>query len=541
MQMKKIIVSVVGLASILVLSACGKSTSSKDETSRTFKTTAQTNVITVDPNRATDVGSYLAISQVVEGLYKQNNQGKVVPSVATKIVQPTNSGKTYTFNLRHDAKWNDGSRVTASDFVASFRRQVDPKTKSQRAGHLSDIQNYAAVNTGKAAPSKLGVKALGKYKLQIKLSHPVPYYNYVIATQLYPINQRALAKWGSKYGQDSKHAASDGAYEIKNWNSSKDTWNLVKNKDYYDADKVDLNKIHFQVVKTPQTSMRLFQAKDIDETQISGSLVADAKKQFKNETVVSKYGQVAFIPWNNYRKTTRNLNLRRALSYAINRQSLAKNVLKDGSLPAQSVVPEGEVKDASGKDFNAGVEPKLTYNLTKARHYFKLAQEELGKEKISVQLLTADTDAYKAVAEYIQSQAKKVSPNFNLVVRSIPLQQEISDFSNHKFDAGTLGWSTDFPDPIDYLNLAAKAGVINFTKWTNAQYQQLIDQINDTTNQTSEQRVKLQQKAASLLNELQGVTPLYQYASVHLRTKNIKGLDYPLIGYQKYEYASWKK
>lgn len=539
--MKKIIVSVVGLASILVLSACGKSTSSKDETSRTFKTTAQTNVITVDPNRATDVGSYLAISQVVEGLYKQNNQGKVVPSVATKIVQPTNSGKTYTFNLRHDAKWNDGSRVTASDFVASFRRQVDPKTKSQRAGHLSDIQNYAAVNTGKASPSKLGVKALGKYKLQIKLSHPVPYYNYVIATQLYPINQRALAKWGSKYGQDSKHAASDGAYEIKNWNSSKDTWNLVKNKDYYDADKVDLNKIHFQVVKTPQTSMRLFQAKDIDETQISGSLVADAKKQFKNETVVSKYGQVAFIPWNNYRKTTRNLNLRRALSYAINRQSLAKNVLKDGSLPAQSVVPEGEVKDASGKDFNAGVEPKLTYNLTKARHYFKLAQEELGKEKISVQLLTADTDAYKAVAEYIQSQAKKVSPNFNLVVRSIPLQQEISDFSNHKFDAGTLGWSTDFPDPIDYLNLAAKAGVINFTKWTNAQYQQLIDQINDTTNQSSEQRVKLQQKAASLLNELQGVTPLYQYASVHLRTKNIKGLDYPLIGYQKYEYASWKK
>lgn len=539
--MKKIVVSVVGLVSVLVLSACGKSTSSKDATSRTFRTTAQTNVITVDPNRATDVGSYLAISQVVEGLYKQNNQGKIVPSVATKIVQPTNGGKTYTFNLRHDAKWNDGSRVTAGDFVASFRRQVDPKTKSQRAGHLSDIQNYEAVNSGKAAPSKLGVKAISKYKLQLKLSHPVPYYNYVIATQLYPINQRALAKWGSKYGQDSKHAASDGAYEIKNWNSSKDTWNLVKNKDYYDANKVDLTRIHFQVVKTPQTSMRLFQAKDIDETQISGSLVADAKKQFKNETVVSKYGQLAFIPWNNYRKTTRNLNLRRALSYAINRQSLAKNVLKDGSLPAQSVVPEGEVKDASGKDFNAGVTPKLTYNLTKARHYFKLAQEELGKETINVQLLTADTDAYKAVAEYIQSQAKKVSPNFNLTVRSIPLQQEISDFSNHKFDAGTLGWSTDFPDPIDYLNLAAKAGVINFTKWTNDKYQKLIDQINDTTHQTAAQRVKLQQQAASLLNELQGVTPLYQYSSVHLRTKNIKGLDYPLIGYQKYEYASWKK
>lgn len=539
--MKKIVASVIGLVSILALSACGKSSSNQDNNDRTFKTTAQTNVITVDPNRATDVGSYLAISQVVEGLYKQNNQGKIVPSVATRIVKPTNNGKTYVFNIRRDAKWNDGSHVTAGDFVASLRRQVEPKTKSQRAGHLSDIKNYEAVNTGKASPSKLGVEALGKYKLKIELSHPVPYYNYVIATQIYPINQRALAKWGNKYGQDSKHAASDGAYQIKNWNSSKDTWTLVKNKDYYDAAKVDLKKIHFQVVKTPQTSMRLFQAKDIDETQISGSLVADAKKQFKDETVISKYGQMAFIPWNNYHKTTRNLNLRRALSYAINRESLAKHVLKDGSTPAQSVVPEGEVKDANGKDFNAGVSNKLEYNLPKAKHFFKLAQQELGKKKISVQLLTADTDAYKAVAEYIQSQAKKVSPDFDLTVRSIPLQQEISDFSSHKFEAGTLGWSTDFPDPIDYLNLASKAGVINFTKWSNPKYQKLIDQINDTENQTPAQRVKLQQKAATLLNSLQGVTPLYQYASVHLRTKDVKGLDYPLIGYQKYEYASWKK
>ncbi len=197
MKRRFLVVSSIALLGALVLSGCGKSSSSKDNSNRTFKTTAQTNVITVDPNRATDVGSYLAISQVVEGLYKQNNQGKIVPSVATKIVKPTNNGKTYTFNLRHDAKWNDGSRVTAGDFVASFRRQVEPKTKSQRAGHLSDIKNYQEVNTGKASPSKLGVKALSKYKLQITLSRPVPYYNYVIATQLFPINQKDLAKWGA--------------------------------------------------------------------------------------------------------------------------------------------------------------------------------------------------------------------------------------------------------------------------------------------------------------------------------------------------------
>ena len=82
--------------------------------------------------------------------------------------------------------------------------------------------------------------------------------------------------------------------------------------------------------------------------------------------------------------------------------------------------------------------------------------------------------------------------------------------------------------------------MINFTKWTNPKYQALIDQINDTKNQTPAQRIKLQQRAASLLNQLQGVTPLYQYSSVHLLSNKVKGIDYPLIGYQKYEYGSWK-
>lgn len=536
---RKVVVTVGLLASIiLILTGCGQKQSSQQE--KTLKTTAQSNVITVDPNRATDIGSYLAINQVLEGLYKQNNQGKIVPSLATKIVKPTNHGKTYTFTLRKDAKWNDGTRVVAQDFVTSARRQVEPQTKSQRAGHLSDILNYAEVNSGKASPKKLGVVALSSNKLQIKLSHAVPYYNYVLATQIFPVERKALAKWGNKYGQDSKHAVSNGAYQIKNWNSSKDTWNLVTNPKYYDANKVRIKKLHFQVVKSPQTSFKLFQSGDIDETQISGNWVNDAKKQFKNEVKVRQYGQLAFIPWNNYDKTTRSLNLRRAISYSIDRQQLAAKVLSDGSTAAESVVPQGEVKDESGQDFNAGVTHKLSYNLAKAKKYFALAQKQLGRKKIKFQLISADTDAYKAVAEYIQAQSKKISPDLNVSVRSLPLQQEISSFSDHRFQAGTLGWSTDFPDPIDYLNLASKAGVINFTKWHNQKYQSIIDQINDTESQTPAQRVKLEQKAASLLNELQGVTPLYQYASVHLLTNKIKGLDYPLIGYQKYEYASWK-
>ncbi len=537
--MKKRIValSVPAVAIALVLAGCGSSSSKTSN--KVLNTTAQANVETVDPNRVTDVGSDLAVTQTVEGLYKQNNKGKIVASVAQKIVKPTDNGKVYTFNLKK-TKWSDGSAVTAQDFVASFRRQVEPKTKSQRANHLEDLVNYSGVASGKLNPDKLGVKALGKYKLQITLSHKVPYYNYVLATQLFPVNRKDLSKWGTKYGTSSKYAASNGAYVIKNWNSSKDTWNLVKNKDYYGAGHVKINKIHFQVVKTPQTGLRLFQSKEVQETQLSGSYVSMVKKQYKKDLVVSKYGEQAFLTWNNYNSTAKNTNLRRAISYSLNRKTLASDVLKDGSQAAKSIVPSGEVKGSNGKDFNTQVGNGLAYNSTKAKYYFKLAQQELGKKKITIQLLTADTDAYKSVGEYIQAQAQKVLPGLKITIKSIPLEQEITAFSDHNYQFGTLGWSTDFPDPIDYLNIAAKGGEINFTNWTNAKYQKVIDQINDTKNQTASQRVKLQQKAAKILNTEQGVTPLYQYASVHLVSSDLKGLSYPLIGYQKYEYVSWK-
>lgn len=520
-----------------LLAGCGNQASGSN---RTLNVTSQANVLTLDPSRVSDVGSDFMLEQTLDGLYKTNNQGKIVPALATKIVKPTNDGKTYTFELRTDAKWNDGSDVTAQDFVVALQRQVNPKTKSQRVQRLKDFVGYDQASTGKAKPSALGVKALGKHKLQIKLTHTVPYFDYILASQIYPVNVEALNKWGKKYDTDSDHAVSNSAYTIKNWNSSKDSWTLQKNTHYYDADKVKIKKINFQVVKTPQTGLNLFEGKKVQETQISGNTVAMAAKQYKKELVTSKYGQLAFLPWSNTDKTTKNQNLRKAVSAAINREDLVKNVLKDGSIAAKSIVPEGEVKQADGQDFNAGVGNDLAYNPTAAKAYFKQAQQELGKTNIDLQIVTADTDAYKQVGEYLQGQLEKQLPGLKVTIKTEPLSQEVNTFSSGNFQTLTMGWSTDYPDPIDYLNIAADDGTINFTKWHNAQYQALIDKINDTEHQTASQRVKLQQQAAELLNKEQGVTPLYQYSSVHLRSTDLKGLEYPLIGYQRYEYVSWK-
>lgn len=145
---------------------------------------------TADPTKATDVVSQAAIAQVYEGLYTTNKQGKVVPGIATKVVKPTNGGKTYTFTLRKNAKWSNGTAVTAQDFVYALRRQADPKTKSQEVGHIAEIKNATAINNGKLPLKDLGVKALSAHKLQITLVSKTPWFKYRLATELYPLNKK---------------------------------------------------------------------------------------------------------------------------------------------------------------------------------------------------------------------------------------------------------------------------------------------------------------------------------------------------------------
>lgn len=176
------------VALTLVLVSCGTKPNAKSSSDKTLTVTATQSIATADPNKADDIASQAAIAQFMEGLYTTNQQGKIVPAIATKVVTPTNGGKTYTFNLRHDAKWANGKPVTAADFVYSLQRQVNPKTKSQEVGHVAEIKNATAITNGKKAVKTLGAQALGKYKLRLTLAQKVPYFNYRLATEIYPLN-----------------------------------------------------------------------------------------------------------------------------------------------------------------------------------------------------------------------------------------------------------------------------------------------------------------------------------------------------------------
>lgn len=148
----------------------------------------------------------------MEGLYRAKSDGSQEKAMATSE-KVSKDGKTYTFTLRKDNKWSNGDPVTAQDFVYSWRRTVDPKTASQYAYLFEGIKNATDIQNGKKKPETLGIKAVGKYKLVVTLDRRIPYFNNLMAFgSFFPQNEKAVKKYGSKYGTASKYMVYNGPY-----------------------------------------------------------------------------------------------------------------------------------------------------------------------------------------------------------------------------------------------------------------------------------------------------------------------------------------
>lgn len=526
----------------LLLGACSsKGSQSSGSKQKTLNVSIAMEPSTADPNTYTDVYSGSMLTQTLEGLYHTTNTGKVVPGVATKLVKPTDHGTTYTFNLRKNAKWQNGKPVTAQDFVTSFDRQVDPKTKSQYANRFISFKNYTAVQKGTKKPSALGVKALGKHQLQIKLSAPDPDFNFKAAGEYYPINTAAVKKWGSKYGTSSTKTVSNGPFTLQNWDPSKGSWVYKKSKEYWDAKDVKIPDVKVQVVKDPTTAQNLFASGKLQETLISGGFVKQDAKRYPKEIVYTKKGTLSFLNFNSENKTTSNKNLRLAVSDSLNRQQLAKNVMEDGSTPAKSFVPDGENTDPNnGKNFNSELNTNTTYNKQKAQQYWQAAQKQLGTKKVSLNLLTEDSSDQKKLGEYIQSAVESTLKGVTVTLTSVPQQQQLSRMFGKKYQVTALGWSTDFPDPSDYLNLMTKANSVNFTHWSNPRYEKLMAKVNNTAKYQGEQRWKLMVQAGNVAMNHQPIVPTLQHTDVHLVSSKVGGLKYSFLTDSQYRYAYWK-
>lgn len=527
MKSKKYLLALLPIFLIaLVLSGCGSAT--EKDSKDTLAINSGDVIATMDSSMNTDVIGAQHLTNTMEGLYRYDGKD-LKPAIAKKVVKPTNNGKTYTFDLRH-TEWSNGKPVTANDFVYAWRRTVDPKTASQYAYIYTGIKNADKINAGKKPVNTLGIKALGKYKLQVTLENTIPYFNTLMASStFYPQYKPSVEKAGKQYGLNSKGMVFNGPFKLTNWNVSKNSWTEVKNNNYWNAKAVKLKKLKYYVVKDANTGLNLYDANRINRYEKLGGDTARQVSTYKTFSMDKQTGNF-YLELNQKKyKFFRNEKIRRAISMSINREQLTNNVLgKTGGIE-HTIVPVGMSYNPSTKvDFTKEKMLKSSdkyteYNPKEAKKLWKEGIKETGQKNLSFTLLGDDTDNSKKQNEYLQGQMEKNLPGIKITLSNVPFKSRLDKSSSGNFDIVVTGWNADFPDPVTFLDIFTTGNVQNNGKYSNAQYDALINKskTTDATNEDARWQDLLQ--ATKILTDDQGAIPLYQSYQANLTRSNVKG------------------
>ncbi|KRM20193.1 oligopeptide ABC superfamily ATP binding cassette transporter substrate binding protein [Ligilactobacillus hayakitensis DSM 18933 = JCM 14209] len=537
---KLLSIATVMLAGV-TLAACGN-TNNAQGNKQVLKLSASAPLDTIDISQATGYGQ---TGNVFESFYRLGENGKVTAGLA-KSGKVSKDGLTWTFKLR-DAKWSNGDPITAQDFVYSWQRSVNPKTKSPYSYLFSGVKNADAITEGKMNPKELGIKALDKHTVQITLVKPIAYFKNLMAYPLFgPQNQKVVEKYGDKYATKSQYMVYSGPFKIKKWNGTGDTWSFVKNNNYWDKKAVKLSKIDYNVVKNTNTGYQLFQQKKLDLTPLSSQQVKNLKnsKEFKQYP----YSYVAFLKYNfkdkntDNQKALNNVNIRKALSLALDRKVLTKNVFGDGSSVPTGFVATGLANNpTTGEDFAKEQKVKNTvdYNPTLAKKYWQKGLEETGLKNLTFDILASNEDQNStALTQYLQSQYTKVLPGLTVKVTDVPSKSAQSRAKEGNFDLYVSGWGGDFNDPITFMEIMNGDTSFNSGKYDSKKYQELVNKALNEDANDKQARWQDLVEAAKVINEEQGVTPLYQQTTAYMQNKNVKGIIHNTAGTQwNYKYA----
>ncbi len=300
-----------------LLSGCstGGSKQANNANAKSLNFVVQQEMPTADLSVASDTVSFTALNNVYEGLYRQDKNNELVLAGASEKPEVSEDGLTYKFKLRPDAKWSNGDSVKAQDYVYGWQRTVDPKTASQYAYLFSAIENGKETNAGTKAVSDLGIKAVGDYEIEIKLSQAIPYFERLLTLPIFfPQNQKVVEQYGKDYAINSDNAVYNGPYVLKNFSGpgTDDSWTYAKNEQYWDKSAVNLDSINVSVVKDSSTALNLFKNNQADDIVLTGELAQQNRNDEAYQSILQATTQYLEFNQRDSNSIFKNDNLRKA-------------------------------------------------------------------------------------------------------------------------------------------------------------------------------------------------------------------------------------
>lgn len=483
----------------------------------------QGELATLDSALYNDVSSSDMIGQVFEGLYRVKN-GTEVEFGQAESVKVSDDGLTYTFTLRDGLKWSDGSPVTAADFEYSYQRLADPKSGAS-VQSVDVFKNAAAVRKGEKEVSELGVKALDDKTLEVTLEYPAPYLPKLLSGSRYmPVSKAVHSAKGDKYGTSADNVVTNGPFTIQDWNGTNLEWKLVKNDNYWDAANVYLKDVQVQVIKENSTGADLFDAGQLDYTTLTDQFVQEYTGADDFHT--ASKATIGYLSFNTQREATANADLRRAIAQAFDKQVYADSVIQDGSKVLNNQVPKDFDVNEAGEDYQTAAGPMLEYNLEAAQADWAKAKAALGKDTIELQLLTSDVGLSKRTAEFLQAQLEANLPGLKLTISSVPLKNRLEFQRQSDFDIFYGTWAPDYQDALNFIEQYKTGGGINFAKYSNAEYDKLVEQArNEYANDLAKRRQALIQAEVIGIKQDAVAAPIYQSATSYLLKARVKNFE----------------
>lgn len=531
----------VVLASIAVLAAgCGQATGqgTDSETNSNGKADDQTltvsvpaSLTTIDTIQTTDKNTFTVVQHLFEGLYRLDDNSKPVPGLAAEEAEISEDGKTYTFTLKEDAKWSNGEPITAHDFVYSWTKMVTPESAAPNAYLLDSVVNGLEARTGKVSPDELGVEAVSDTEFKVELTEPLPSFLTLISIGwLAPQHEAYVEEQGESYASDSEQVLYSGPFILSNWTQGEEDWSLEKNEHYYAADEVNLTNIDFNTIKEEQTGIDLYTAQQLDLTKISGQYV----DHYQNDEGFVSHNDIAntFIDFNKEEGTPAgNVHLRKAIAYAIDKESLVDTVLNDGAVALNGLIPNGLFQNPeTGEDFRAYSGDYLTHDVEKAQEEWELAQEELGNI-VEISLLSADDYTSARTAEYMQSQIQETLDGVTVKLNKQPKNNVNQSRGDSNYEMSLSGWIAGDNNLAYYFILYEGDSSYNYGNYHNDNFDVLVtDAKTVDANDVNQQFVDYKEAETLLIEEDAAQVPLYQGASNYLINPELKGIEYHLYG-----------
>ncbi len=466
---------------------------------------------------ATYAYDFTPINAMIECLYRDDENDVPQPAGA-ETVDISDDKLVYTFHLREDATWSNGDPVVATDYEFAWQQALNPKVASDYAYMLYFIHNAEPYFNGEVEWSEVGVKVIDDYTLEVTLDNPLPYATDLFAfPTLAPINQKFYEEVGAdKYATDAEYFCCNGMYELTEWSHNSQIV-FQKREDYWNADAVGPDEIVYKIITDSQAGLNSYLSREIDYTDLDSGEVVQQAEAAGFEVGVKPARSSYYLIVNTEDEFMSNQNLRLALAYSIDKQALVDTVYQNDNQPMTSFTPPA-IMGAAGADGPSFQEALLeergemypgSGDLEKAQEYLQAALEELGctVDELNLSIDCADDSLRRNCATFLQEQWRQNLGIENITVNSMQTKQVSANRQSGDYCMSLGGWSPDYNDAINFLDLWVTDGGNNDSFWSNAEYDELIAQA--TAEADEEVRQQYLFDAEEILAAEMPVIPLY--------------------------------